>query len=165
MIFRWQFFPPVEPNNAISFWFALNAPVLLFVRFAQRIAAVPAVSPYIVGGPRPIYFIVLILGLGLWFLVGRGLDKLLRRGTRVPSTISVRNLILYLVAIACGIRLIFIGLEWILPRYSGERHPLAEITNSCLILVWALTLILFPAIKLLHLARNRTDATEIKPVS
>jgi hypothetical protein len=162
-IFKWQFFPPVDPNNAISFWFALNAPVLLLVRLAKQIATIPAVSPYIMGGVRPIYFVFLVGGLGLWFFVGRTLEKLRRRDAHAASTTSLRKLLLYLLSTACGIRLIFIGLEWILPHYPGEHQPIAMIVDGSLILVWSLALILLPGMNLLRLARKRAAAAEVGP--
>jgi small neutral amino acid transporter SnatA (MarC family) len=80
----------------------------------------PWVSPHIELGVRPIYLVFLLGGLALWFTVGRALDNVLRRNVLGQTPNRIGMAILDLLLIACGIRLIFHGLEGILPQYQGS---------------------------------------------
>jgi hypothetical protein len=152
------FLPTAEPSRMIMLWIALNSPVLVLIDLIKRIFTLPWISPHILplmAGERAIYFIFLVGGLGLWFLVGRALDNL--GGRKTCAQTKVHNLV-GLILFASGIRLVFHGLEWILPRYAGERHSAAEIINGLIVLAWSLVLILPPALKFANRFRQRQVA-------
>jgi hypothetical protein len=154
-VFGWKLFPFQEPTSGIRLWFALNGPILLLVDLSKRIATIPWLSPHIMGGVRPIYLIFFVGGFALWFFVGRALDNLFRRNSLDQKALPLSHVLVDMFLIACGVRLIFHGLENILPQYPGQQHSTLGIVNGVIVLVWAFVLLLVPSWKLLSAFRNR----------
>jgi hypothetical protein len=158
-IFGWRLAPTGGFSGRVRWWLAMNAPVLLFIDIVKRLATMGWLSPTNTwggGGERTLYLIVLVGGLVVWFFLGRALDNLWRRRALDQTSIPIGRAILDLFLIACGILLIFHGLENILPQYQGQRHQLATVLNGLIILVWSLLMIVLPLFGLSKLFRRPT---------
>ncbi len=157
-IFGFELAPSGGFNGTVRWWFAMNAPVLLLIDLAKRLATTGLLPPTMVwggGGERTIYLIVLVGGLAVWFFVGRAIDSLWRGKALDQKPLLFHKVLIDLFLIACGIRLIFHGLQNILPQYAGQRPSTPAIVNGVIILVWSLLLILLPALKLLKRIREK----------
>jgi len=147
VVVGWRFLPLADPSRSVTLWFALNGPVLVLIDLAKLIFTLAWVSPHVspvLTGQRAIYFIFLVGGLALWFFVGRLVDNFLRRKSLIHTP---QHRLISLILIGWGVRLAFDSMEWILPRYPGQRHSSAHLTSGVIILIWSLLLIFLPAIK------------------
>ncbi len=160
-IFGWYFAPVGGFNGTVRWWLAMNAPVLLFIDIVKRVATMGWLSSTKIwggGGERTLYIIVLVGGFVVWFFVGRALDNLWRRKALDQTSQQLGKLLVDLFLIACGIRLIFHGLESILLQYQGQRCQAAAVLSGLIILIWGLAMIVLPMVSLAKAFRRSASA-------
>jgi hypothetical protein len=132
----------------------INAPALVFQRTLVALLPIdridqPPLSFFGVGVEELLFMASVV---GLWYLVGRVLDR--RRLPGVPKRMVAidvwRNLLLLLL----GVFLFFLGLVPL--RHPGNfNNPSGNIAQGVLILLWALALLVFPTRSLVTGIRRR----------
>jgi hypothetical protein len=143
-IFGWRFWPR-SVDATVTLWFAVNAPAVLLLDVAKRIATARGGCPPLIGcGERAFELLFFIGGLLIWFLVGLAVDNY-RRPVMIdrPSTTALKILV-RLFFVLCGVRLIFYGKSMVLPEYAGQRHPPSTLIAGFIVLLWSLVLIVGP---------------------
>ena len=143
VVFR-SLFPYQEPTRPIRLWFAVNGPVLVLIDLAKSIATISWLAPHIMGGNRPIYFLLLFGGTLLWFLVGREFDHanaaLPKLSDWFPSNFV--SAVLGIVSAACGARLILLGSKYFFAAYPGQHCSFETIIEGSLVLLWSIILLM-----------------------
>ena len=161
VIFKGHLFPYQEPTTGIRLWLALNGPVLVILDLAKWTATIPWVSPHIMTGIGPIYFIFLVGGAALWCFVGRALDGLGLPKTPGQMTRTAASGLFNLFVLACGIRLIFSAVHYLLPAYPQQRVSLERTIEGIIVLLWSLFLFGFSLRKLVSVLRHRPARSPI----
>ena len=137
--------------------------LVLLVDACKYIANLPLVrpwaidSPLLMDGPRLFNLLFLICGFVLWYFAGKTIDNIRRGKDSCHTKPTFVAAFLEVFLIVCGVRLVFHGLQWILPEYPDQRHAIYSLIDGVIILVWSLVLILVPAWKLLNAIRRRSS--------
>lgn len=150
-------------RHLMQLWFAINGPVVLLVDACKYIGNLRLVrpwvidSPFLMNGPRQFNLLFLICGFVLWYFAGKTIDNIRRGKESCHAKPTFVAGFLEVFLIVCGVRLVFHGLQWILPEYPGQQHAMYSLVDGSIILVWSLILILGPGWKLLNAIRRRSS--------
>jgi hypothetical protein len=142
-------------GNIRGLCFAINSPGLLFCELFLRMAPVRWLPADILG-IRSDHFIFLVGVVVQWYFVARELDRL--RSPKAGATLTTALLLANIFAIAWGVRLIFGSMDGILQVDSSHRHFTAYI-DGIITLVWGLTLIVLPTMRLAKCFRRRQSSS------
>jgi hypothetical protein len=135
--------------------FGINAPATLLAFIAEllpirRIDRAPA-SVFGFGIAELSFLVGVII---LWYLIGRVLDRRGRPGGVSQGEATVWVVSVQLLVMMWGACIFFEALESF--RHPGQyNNPIGNLAEGLLFLLWSLSLIVFPAAKLVNATRRR----------
>jgi hypothetical protein len=120
------------------------ARVLWFVALGPAFPLLDIFLPHHILALLPRDFI-LISGAALaWYFIGRKLDDTYRPRKQSQSKPLAKNILAILFLFFWGIRLIFIGLTFVIPALPTEHASSNQITGGVILWIWAAVLIFAP---------------------